>query len=382
MSGKVLMVDDDLAVLSSYKRVLKKKLDVHVLASAQKALSLLQSSPRGTYAVVIADYGMPEMNGLTFLKKVREISPDTVRVMLTGYTDFDLSIAAINEGHIFRFLTKPCKPSALELAIKASIKQFNLIMAEKELLLGTLKGSVKLLTEVLSMTNPVAWGQSERIKRLVSKILEEYSVPQAWAIEVAAMLSQIGCSAIPISLVEKVNNGKVLSDTEMQLYQNHPQTGSRLLNNIPRLDIVADLIAQQDNLDDESVPIGARIINLAKQYDLFQSRGYTNDDILDRLRQKESFYGNDLLKVFTQIVSHKIETSAIGLSINSLKVGMVVDQDVFTVDNLLLLHKGQELTDATILRLRNYGLSIGVKEPIFIQEEKRLLAVEEELHIK
>lgn len=370
MSHRILFVDDEVNVLSSYKRTFRNKFDIVTMESAKDALQLLKERGKSPFSVIVSDFKMPEMSGLEFLKKANALSPNSVRVMLTGYADMDTSIAAINEGHIFRFLTKPCPPAILETSLKACLHQYELVMAEKELLRGTLQGSIKLMTELLSMTNPIAFGQSERIKRMVSKVLREYKINMAWTIEVAAMLSQIGCTAIPMDLVTKVNNGEELTESERLLYNSHPELGAQLLRNIPRLDQVTEIIANQDNIDDKDAPIGSRIINMVKKYDLMICNDSPLAEIIATLRENEVKYGPQLLDVFESIISKEVDQSEVTLEISALKTGMVVDQNVLTNDNLLLINKGQELTDASILRLINYGKSCGVKEPIKVRLKK------------
>jgi len=365
MNNSILFVDDEANILSSYRRTLHNKFTVVTQTSANEALSLLASSPKDRFAVIVSDFKMPEMNGLEFLKKAHDIVPNTVRVMLTGYADIETSIAAINEGEIFRFLTKPCPPVTLVDALNHCTEQYQLIMAEKELLRGTLQGSIKLMTELLSMTNPLAFGQSERIKRMVSQILKLYPVKMSWMIEVAAMLSQIGCSALPEELVQKVNSGTELTEAEEKLYATQSDIGKKLLQNIPRLEQVADIIGSQDNRG-VSTPVGSKIICLAKQYDILVNSGVGKLEISTQMRKQEPHFGKNLLDVFDTIIGKESDGTVTALPILALRTGMIVDQNVVTVDNLLLINRGQELTDANILRLKNYGNSCGVKEPIRI----------------
>ncbi|NIQ03497.1 MAG: response regulator, partial [Nitrospinaceae bacterium] len=94
------------------------------------------------FAVVVSDMRMPDMDGIQFLSRVREHYPQTVRMMLTGYADVKTAMNAVNEGNIFRFMTKPCPPEVFEKVLSAGIEQYRLITAERDLLERTLKGSV------------------------------------------------------------------------------------------------------------------------------------------------------------------------------------------------------------------------------------------------
>ncbi|HAR63804.1 MAG: hypothetical protein DKM50_08675 [Candidatus Margulisiibacteriota bacterium] len=131
MGNKILLVDDEDNILSSYKRMLKNKYIIETAAGGAAALAVLNT--RGPFSVVICDYKMPGMNGIQFLAEIKDLFPDTIRIMLTGQADLNMAIDAVNEGNIFRFLTKPCDSELLEKSILAAFRQHELIMSEREL---------------------------------------------------------------------------------------------------------------------------------------------------------------------------------------------------------------------------------------------------------
>ncbi len=106
------------------------------------------------------------MDGIQ-LCRIKAQSPDTIRVMLTGNAEIDTAINAINEGSIFRFLTKPCTREAMAKTLTAALVQYRLVTAEKQLLEQTLSGSIQVLTEVLSLVNPAAFSRAERARRYI-----------------------------------------------------------------------------------------------------------------------------------------------------------------------------------------------------------------------
>ncbi len=201
MNRKVLFVDDQVEVTSSYKRLLRQHFEIHTAASAEEALTCLRVNKDTPYAVIVSDFKMPGMDGLDFLKEAKEISPDTTRVLLTGYADTETAATAINEGAIFRFLSKPCPTKEMITIINDCIQQHHLLISEKELLRGTLQGSLKVLSDILAVSNPDSFGQGERIKKIVSYLLKKVPQPNSWQIEIAAMLSQIGSVALPPQIV-------------------------------------------------------------------------------------------------------------------------------------------------------------------------------------
>jgi CheY-like chemotaxis protein len=132
LADKVLFVDDEKGVLDGYERLLRKEFYVSVALSGQEGLATIQE--HGPFAVVISDMRMPGMNGAEFLAQVRQKAPDTVRMLLTGYTDLSAAIDAVNEGNIFRFLTKPSTKEVLVDAISMGVKQYHSVTADRELL--------------------------------------------------------------------------------------------------------------------------------------------------------------------------------------------------------------------------------------------------------
>jgi CheY-like chemotaxis protein len=130
VTEKVLFVDDEPLVLDALRRMLHDKFLIRTAESGEKGLAVAKED--GPFAVVISDMRMPGMNGAEFLARMRTEAPDTVRMLLTGFTDLDAAIAAVNEGNIFRFLTKPCKKEELAGAINLGLAQHRAIVAEKK----------------------------------------------------------------------------------------------------------------------------------------------------------------------------------------------------------------------------------------------------------
>ncbi len=120
---KILIVDDDEAVLLLYTEELSKHFEVKSASSAQAGLALLANE--GPFTAVISDMRMPVMDGAQFLGKVAERSPDTMRIALTGYADLDSAMRAINAGHVYRFISKPCPLYDLVDSIRDAVRQYH-----------------------------------------------------------------------------------------------------------------------------------------------------------------------------------------------------------------------------------------------------------------
>jgi DNA-binding NtrC family response regulator len=122
MQNRVLFVDDDLNILDGYKRQLRKQFDIETAEGGEKGLDAVKN--KGPFAVIVSDLRMPGMDGNQFLAHVKEVAPDSTRILLTGYADLKSAIEAINNGSIFRLLTKPCDRADLIQTLENGIDQY------------------------------------------------------------------------------------------------------------------------------------------------------------------------------------------------------------------------------------------------------------------
>ncbi len=244
MAEKILLVDDDSNILEGYRRSLSREFRLETAVGGHQALGL--AAENGPYAVVVSDMRMPGMDGIQLLSKIKAQSPDTIRVMLTGNGEIDTAINAINEGSIFRFLTKPCSKEAMAKTLTAALVQYRLVTAEEQLLEQTLSGAIQVLTEVLSLVNPAAFGRAERARRYIHHIVTAMKLGNPWQYEVAAMMSQLGCVTLPPETIEAVYSGEKLSQSEQAQYDAHPSVAYDLLSKIPRLEPIARMIEHQN----------------------------------------------------------------------------------------------------------------------------------------
>ncbi len=364
MSEKVLCVDDEPNVLQGYQRQLRRQFHIATACGGSEGLEAIASG--GPYAVVVSDMRMPGMDGVQFLSAVRRRSPDSVRMMLTGCADQETAIDAVNEGNIFRFLTKPCPPETLAKALAAGIEQHRLVTVEKVLLEKTLRGAVKVLTDVLSLINPTAFGHASRVRRLVQQLCSKMEVDQPWQAEVAAMLSQIGCVTVPPATLDKLYHGRALTPDESQMLSEQPAIGSELVANIPRLEPVAEIIAYQQKGYDGSglpsegrtggdIPLGARILKVALDYDRQKWCGSADTRALIALREHAELYDPEVLAVLESVIGFEEALAMQEVGLNDLTTQMILADDITTTDGALLVSKGQEVTTSLRQRLRNFA---------------------------
>jgi len=122
LADRILFVDDDTRVLDGLKRMLHGEIEIETASSGTEGLATIYLF--GPFAIVISDMRMPGLDGAEFLARVRELAPNTVRMLLTGHKDLKRAIAAVNEGQIFRYLSKPCEKEEMLDAIRLGLAQY------------------------------------------------------------------------------------------------------------------------------------------------------------------------------------------------------------------------------------------------------------------
>ncbi len=377
MTEKILFVDDDDHILRAFRRHLPDLFAIETAGSGAAGLELINT--HGPFAVVVADMRMPAMDGIQFLARVKAVAPDTVRIMLTGNVDLQTAIDAINEGNIFRFLTKPCSINTLVSVLRLGLEQYRLVTAERELLEKTLSGSIKVLTEILSLANPKAFSRASRARRVVRDIAAQLQLPNAWQFELAAMLSQIGCITFPPDLLDKIYAGAPLSPGEQEIFQAFPAVGRELLAHIPRLEPIARMIGGQHapakapispldlTSDEDRVGLGTQLLKLILDFEKLIAQGLTDQTALSILRSRRDEYNPYLLDSLEQVCEVKGDEGIFEVMIMDLQIGMIVEQAVCTQEGILLVSKGQEVTYPVLVHLRNFAWRGLVKEPIRVR---------------
>ena len=323
------------------------------------------------FVVVVSDLQMPEMNGIDFLKAVRERSPDTTRILLTGNADLSSAVSAVNEGNIFRFLTKPCPNEVLIQAVSAGVEQHRLVTGERVLLERTLHGCVTMLTEILALANPSAFGRAARVKQRTGEVAAQLGEPARWQMEMAAMLSQAAAITLPGETVEKMSRREELTASEQEMVDRLPQISEDLIADIPRLDEVRAILRHQNRhcegtSESGEQPIGARILRAVVDLDAAESEGLPPVAALEALNQRAGWYDPEVLGTLGDC----LETSRVGeivdMQVSELRSGLVLLDAVESSDGRLLVARGQEVSVGLLERLRNFARNVGVKEPLRI----------------
>ena len=353
MSRKVLFVDDEPNVLQSIKRTLRKQFNIDTADGGDEALEKMAMN--GSYAIIVSDMRMPGMDGIELLKAAKEHYPDTVRMMLTGNADQRTAVDAVNHGDIFRFLNKPCDSDELTGAIASGLRQHELITAEKELLENTLRGSIQALSNILALANPEIFGRSATLKSRMRMIAEQLQPENAWELESAAMLAQLGCITVDEALVQRRATNEELSHDEAERFAAHAAVGAELLAAIPRMESVAESIRYQeknfdgsgfpkDDVKGNDIPLGARLLKIVLDFDAVESSGVNTPEAINFLQTHSERYDPDLLPVFVEALGNQEAFTETRVEISKLEDSMVLAEDVRTSDDVLLISKGFETT--------------------------------------
>jgi FixJ family two-component response regulator len=382
---KILLVDDDENILYGYKRNLRTFFQIYIANSPKAGLLFLKENE--DVAVVISDFRMPEMTGIEFLIKVKEQLPNAVRILLTGNADLSMAIKSVNEGNIFRFLTKPCDQETLRSNIDRGIEQYNLIVAEKELLEKTLRGSLKILIDILAMVSSAIFSKSLLIRNIARKILIRLGMQENWEIDISCLLSQIGTVGIPNEILEKRHNGTDLTQAEEDLFYSQAQIGKDLLKNIPRLENIAEAISLQhkpikeinlsrsyiaNTVTNNRIIFISCLLRILNDYFYYSEREHSGENALKILWKNKGEYNETMLSALEAEVRGADEGFLMEYCpLDELKKGMILGDNLFDNKKVMLLQKGAILSEINIIKIKNYAKLGGISGPILVQMKNR-----------
>ena len=384
----VLCVDDEPQVLAGLLVSLRRRYDVLTATSGAEALNVLAGRP--DTAVVMSDMRMPAMNGAEFLAKAKEVAPDAVRMLLTGYSDIEAAMSAVNQGQIFRFLTKPCPTMTILSSMHHAVEQHKLLTAERVLLEQTLHGVIKMLTELLAVTSPVSFGRATRIKRKAATLADAIGLPDRWQVEVAAMLSQVGGIVLAPETAERVYRGQPLSPDEASAVARVPEITDQLLANIPRLEDVRAILSAStktyfhfEAIEDEYDARMARaghVLKAAADFDALESAHRSSVAAIDVMRGQVNDYDAAVLAALPALLGPGSTHEQREVPLAELTVGMIVAEDVHIDGGALLAARGLELTPGMVERMQNMrqGTITKARVKVFVpcvrQEQEPLMA--------
>ncbi|MCC6653470.1 MAG: response regulator [Candidatus Eisenbacteria bacterium] len=361
---RVLFVDDEPNILEAVRRSIRGPFELVTAYGGEEGLRLIDEGP--PFTVVVSDLRMPVVDGLTLLTHVYTQSPETIRILLTGHADLDAAVNAVNNGQLFRFLTKPCPGSLMRATLKAAIEQHRLISSERILLQHTLRGSIRALSEMISLVHPAVSAHTSRVRRLVVEIGTRMQAEDLWRIEVATMLAHLGWVTLPPGTVAKLHRGLDLTSQEAGSVLRVPEIAAQLLANIPRMEEVQTILMYQNAGYDgvgspvpgvvgERIPLGARLLKAATDYDVLEARGLSPAEAMVVMQSNSGSYDCEVLRHLGEVTQGAYLTGVVRqMTIREMQPGMVFGQDVLDERGLLLVARGQEASESLLHRLHEY----------------------------
>jgi CheY-like chemotaxis protein len=377
MTAQVLFVDDEQSLLNGIERCLTGQFELATAISGSAALELMES--RGPFAVVVTDMRMPKMDGVQLIKEARKKWPDTVYIMLTGNQDQATAVQALNEGHVFRFLTKPCQSADLTKAVEAGLRQYQLETGEKDLLQKTFCGAVSVLTDVLALSHPIIFSRTERIEGICLKLQEELRLGDHWEYKLAAKLGLLGFALLPESERANVDMGTQLGGVVSDQFRRAASTGQRLIERIPRLATVSKIIGRQPDVDGSVViqiprteeakaNMGATLLRVAMLWDEVSRQGRNGLEAVEELHGSLPNLSREMADALLAIPADDLNEESLEVQLCDLKEGMVLCDDVVSDNGSMLIRKGRRLTWTVIERLYNAQVSGDKTRSVRIRE--------------
>ncbi len=416
---KVLVVDDETGVLSACVRALRR-VDAEIVTSDSPTRGLELTSAE-EFAVIVSDQRMPEMTGAQFLEQISHSSPDTVRVILTGYADINLAMDAINRAGVSRYLTKPWNDDDLRCVVTQGLEQFALVRENRRLqeltkqqnddllrlnatleqrveertadvqrlnadLRNSLLGSIRVLAELTEMHSKVIGSHGQRVASICRQLasLLEMTGGDLVQLEIAAILHDIGKIGIPAEIARK--RDAALTAQERAVMELHPARGDAIVRMVPNLAMAATLVRHHheridgrgypDRLVGDQIPLGSRIIAVASAY----------DNILNSREHFENITPTQALYVLEQLATGRFDPRVIDalrkyvtaggdtnqqgaeieIRLRELRVGMKLSRELKTTRGVLLLPKDCVMNAEHLSRVRTFQESEPIVDSAFV----------------
>ncbi len=426
MLPKILIVDDELNILRSLRRLLEdEELNITTASSGKEALRVMND--KRDIAVIVSDMCMPGMTGVELLEEAKKLLPDAVRIMLTGYSDIKVAIAAINRGGAYRYISKPWDDEEFICVIKDAVKRYNLtkenqrlseivskqnealkqwnmklarivqeqtvdIVAKNQRLKENFDDTIIAFSKLLELRNTSIRNHSKNVCEMSVKIARKMKLPEEEIknINIASLLHDIGKIGLSDPLLTKDFDDMTARD--MKEYMLHPIRAQAVIDPVEDMRDAGILIRHHherfngqgfpDKLMGKDIPLGSRIIAAADFMDRTMGK-FRGDNVI---RFAMSKLKEELVRKFDPQLYHLIEEAATELyheqlpspsileqefHIEDLKAGMTLSRDIVSGSGFPFLWKGTELNEKYINAIKRYSILDPSKEGIFIKTKKQ-----------
>jgi len=366
-----MVVDDNPANLKLLEDMLRRHgYEVRSFPRGRLALAAADEEPPD---LILLDINMPEMNGYEVCEKLKSSarSSGIPVVFLSALNAIEDKIKGFRSGGV-DYISKPFQFEEVEARVETHLQLRRAQQAEHDLLERTLGGAARTLWELVQLTSPGLALRSRSIRDIVLWITKGIGISDPWQHELAATLCLVGCMALPDDVFERGYRGQTLSTEEDRMFHAHPQTAARLLSNIPRLELVTEIILGQHHPEAEAFTgeqsrQGAWMVHLALELDRRIYCGVAYNSALAELRSSRRF-DSRMLAALQGYSPTQAEFEVRRVPIRALRAGMVLERDILSKDgNLLILKGGTRLTDIWIERLENFSSVRGTQELVDVR---------------
>ena len=283
MQYKILFVDDETANLRLLERLFRNEYEVYSAASGAEGLELLALHD---FALIVSDQRMPGMTGIEFLMRAADMRPQTVRIMLTGYTDANALVDALNSGVVYKYIAKPWVNEDFQQTVKRALQHYETIKAQRSLQLqnerlqsrikATRDGFVEVVADMLELKEPHARAHARRTSEYAAQIGHAIQMDRAEVeqLMLAAFLHEAALFRIPNEILLK---DSPLTVEEQHIVKKNFEPGLEILERVPDLAEIASVLrfhyehfdgtGQPGGFSGEQIPLHARIIAVADAYD-------------------------------------------------------------------------------------------------------------------
>lgn len=282
----ILAVDDEQNNLSLLQRTLRGSYNILLASSGEEALEVVREHG-DEISLIVSDQKMPFMEGTELFKQVSDKYPNIIKILLTGHSNVDILVDAINECHLFQYVLKPFEPEQLCMIVESGLKKYELSTSRTQILQDLSElfyKTIKSIAHALDAKDKYTHGHSMRVTLYSLALAKTLNLPEDLLeeIETAGLLHDIGKIAIPEKILLKP--GK-LTDEEYEVIKTHPELGKRFVDSIEKLSLISNWLKSHherydgkgypDGLVGEDIPISSRIIAIADTYDaMTSSRSY------------------------------------------------------------------------------------------------------------
>lgn len=385
---RILLVDDTPSNLAVLRGALEP--EGYRLAFASNGEETLEIVPELNPDLILLDVMMPGMDGFETCRRLKttELGKNIPVIFITAKRETQDVVEGFQAGGV-DYIRKPIQQEEVCARVRNHLELLYLRRSLKEqydktreVLEQTLNGSVSILMELLSSMDNQLFSRGSAVREMIPDIASVLNYPESWQLELAAMLAPIGYISIPPHIMYKKNRKVPLTVREEEMFRSVPKTSAKLMENIPHLKDVSQIVLYHKKgydgsgfppgtLEGKSIPLGSRILHLAFDLVELANAGVPVVKALEKMKERKGRYDPDL---WSRLYEHyklqeegSEEARSRAVTLEELKVGHIVAKRIESVDGKLLLSPGQIVTQAKLLLLKNYHAITGVKEPIHIQ---------------